>query len=479
VPPTIESVASGRKLARSLSIDVPGSDRFQTEKPAGRRRVFRFDAIAHLNDLLEIIPAEGASHLHDQNQKPSLSKEEGSMRGILSGGLLSAAIVFGLASGANARGVEDVQFSGGVYHKAVCGRVVGLVARCHARVVTDRAGNALMTKNGDGRVAGIGATDLRSAYKITANGSSSTIIAIVDAFGYDNAEADLGVYRTQFGLPACTTDNGCFKKLNQKGKQGPYPDQNVGWAQESALDLDMASAMCPNCQLWLVEANSNSFKNLAAAVDKAAALGAHVISNSYGGGDSNGAEKFEPSYNHPGVAITASTGDSGYGSQTPAAMPHVIAVGGTRLVHATNDRGWSETVWSGAGSGCSKHYDKPSWQSDKGCATRMEADVSADADPGTGVSVYGPHNNGVSGWMVFGGTSASAPLVGGIFGVNGGTVNDAETLYTASSDAFFDVTTGSNGTCKGGKKAYFCNGAVGYDGPTGLGTPNGSTAFGN
>jgi subtilase family serine protease len=397
------------------------------------------------------------------------------MRGILMGGLMSAAMVLGLASAASAD--TDVQFSGGVYHKAVCGRVIGLVARCNARVVTDKAGHEIGSRP-DQRITGFGATDLRTAYNMTATGSSSTIIAIVDAFGYDNAESDLGVYRSQYGLPACTTANGCFKKLNQKGKQGPYPDQDIGWAQESALDLDMASAMCPNCQLWLVEGDTNSFKNLAAAVDKAVELGAHVVSNSYGGSDGKGAKKFEPSYNHPGVAITASSGDAGYGSQTPAAMPHVIAVGGTHLVKDGSERGWTETVWGGAGSGCSKNYDKPEWQTDKGCSTRMEADVSAVADPATGVAVYAPNSQGVGTWLRFGGTSVSAPLIGGIFGANGGAVNDAETLYAAAG-TFNDVTSGHNGTCKGGKKAYFCNAAVGYDGPTGIGTPNGSAAFGN
>jgi len=396
------------------------------------------------------------------------------MSRLLAGGLASALIAL-VATGASAFNMP-VQKSGNVYHRAVCGRVVGNYARCFAHVVTDSKGNVIFTVHPP--VGGYGPSDLRDAYKITTDGSSATVIAIVDAFGYDNAEADLGTYRSNFGLPACTTDNGCFKKLNQKGQQKNYPAQDIGWAQESALDLDMASAMCPNCQIWLVEANTNSLKNLAASVDEAASLGAHVISNSYGGGDSKGAVAFEPSYDHPGIAITASSGDSGYGSQAPAAMPHVIAVGGTSLIHATNDRGWSETVWNGAGSGCSKHYDKPSWQTDKGCKTRMEADVSATADPSHGVAVYGPHANGVSGWMVFGGTSVAAPLVGGIFGNNGGTVSDASTIY-AHTDALFDVTSGSNGTCgTKAKKLYFCNGEVGYDGPTGFGTPNGITAFG-
>ena len=390
------------------------------------------------------------------------------MRGILTGGLLSAFVAFAIAGSASADGVER---SGNTFHKAVCGRVVGAVARCHAHVVTDSAGRMLTSVRPP--ISGKTPADLRDAYKMTATGSSSTIVAVVDAFGYDTAEADLAVYRTQWGLPDCTTANGCFKKLNQKGKQKNYPPQNNGWATESALDLDMASAMCPNCQVWLVEADTNSFQNLGKAVDTAASLGAHVISNSYGGSEGGYAPRFEHYYSHPGVAVTASTGDVGYGVQAPADMPDVISVGGTHLVADGSDRGWSETVWRGAGSGCSKQFAKPEWQKDKKCKGRMVADVSAVADPATGVAVY------VMGhWTVVGGTSVSAPLIGGIFGANGGIVDRASTLY-ANSSAFFDVTTGSNGTCHTGAKAYFCNGEVGYDGPTGLGTPNGSSAFGN
>lgn len=396
------------------------------------------------------------------------------MRGVLSGGLLSAFVMFGLSSVATA---QEIEHSGGVYHKAVCGNVVGLVARCHAHVVTDRAGVELNGNQG-GRVAGYGPTDLHTAYSITTSGSSSTIVAIVDAFGYDNAEADLGTYRTNFGLPTCTTANGCFKKLNQKGQQKKYPAQDVGWAQESALDMDMVSAMCPNCKIYLIEAKNNSLKNLAAAAAKAGTLGAHVISNSYGGGDSKGTKQFDPSYAQAGVAVTASTGDHAFaaGPQYPATSPGVIAVGGTRMTRdAGSPRGFDEVAWSGAGSGCSKVYAKPSWQTDTGCHKRMEADVSAVADPGTGVSVYGPHNNGISGWQVFGGTSVAAPLIGGIYGNNAGTVNAASNLYAHTAN-LNDVTSGNNGTCT---PSYFCTAGVGYDGPTGLGTPAGLTAFGD
>jgi subtilase family serine protease len=334
---------------------------------------------------------------------------------------------------------------------------------------------------------------LRDAYKLTDEGSPSTIIAIVDAFAYDNAEPDLGVYRAQWGLDACTTDNGCFKKLNQKGQQKDYPVFNLGWAQESALDLDMASAACPKCTIYLVEARDNSFKNLGEAVVEAASLGAHVISNSYGGGEIPRVKKLLPFYDHPGIAVTASTGDSGYGIQSPADMPSVIAVGGTALRADGSARGWTEAVWAGAGSGCSTVFKMPMWQRKlvknhselQGClktgpggiAGRMAADVSAVASPGTPVAVYGPTSETTSNWLAFGGTSVSAPLVGGIIAANGGAVDAAHTIYQ-HSHALFDVTTGTNGSCDP-YPAFLCNGEVGYDGPTGLGTPNGNKAFGN
>jgi subtilase family serine protease len=364
--------------------------------------------------------------------------------------------------------------SGSTYHVAACkAPAIGLTARCHARIVSDKFGHLIT--HVDPPISGKTPDQLRDAYKITADGNSKTIIAIVDAFGYDNAEADLAVYRKQWGLPACTTKNGCFKKLNQKGQQKNYPGQNIGWAQESALDLDMASAMCPKCTIYLVEAKTNSFKNLGAAVDMAAKLGAHVISNSYGGTENKHAKDFEVHYNHPGVAVTASTGDDGYGVQAPADMPEVIAVGGTHLVVDGSDRGWSETVWRGAGSGCSKVFAKPDWQTDSGCKGRTVGDVSADADPSTGVAVFGPNSLGIGTWLVFGGTSVAAPLVGGVLANNGGSVNAASSIY-GSPAALFDVTSGTNGTCD---PAYLCTGEVGYDGPTGLGTPNGTTAFGS
>jgi subtilase family serine protease len=389
-------------------------------------------------------------------------------------GLVALGLALGVAgtSSASAQSAVALERSGNTFHKAVCahGNPNG-TARCHAHVVTDTRGNEIDGQARPNAVpSGFGPADLRSAYAITSNGT--TTIAIVDAYGYSKAEADLAVYRAQYGLPACTTANGCFKKIDQNGGT-KYPRDDTGWSQESALDLDMASAMCPGCKLVLVEATTPSFANLAAAVNRAAVLpGVTVISNSYGGGEA-GSATYESAYNHAGKAITVSTGDSGYGVQFPASSPHVIAVGGTHLVRGGGTRGWTETAWSSGGSGCSTVYAKPSFQTDALCTRRMEADVSAVGDPNTGVAVYGPTSRNRSGWLVFGGTSVSAPLIGGVYGVTGHTPNGADTIY-AHIGSLNDVTSGTNGNCGG---TYFCTAQPGYDGPTGNGTPSGTGAF--
>ena len=359
-----------------------------------------------------------------------------------------------------------------VMHSAVCDVAPRGHTRCHSHMVMMDAQHPFATS---APAAGYTPADLRSAYKVTGTGTSSTIIAIVDAYGYPTAETDLTVYRSQFGLPACTTANGCFKKVNQRGVQGSYPAFNLGWSQETALDLDMASAMCPGCSLLLVEADTASYQNLALSVNTAASMGAHAISNSYGGSEA-GTTQYEPYYNYAGIAVTASSGDNGFGVEFPASSPHVTAVGGTSLVvNANTSRGWSETAWSGAGSGCSTVYAKPTWQTDAGCARRTVADVSAVADPNTGVAVYARASTRQAAWLVFGGTSVAAPLVAGLYGVNDTGVNYGSDPYRHTT-SLFDVTSGSNGSCGG---SYLCTAVVGYDGPTGLGTPDGVTAFGH
>jgi hypothetical protein len=319
---------------------------------------------------------------------------------------------------------------------------------------------------------GLNPVDLVSAYKLPTTGGAGQTIAIVDAMDAPNAEADLATYRSQFGLPPCTTANGCFRKVNQNGATSPLPAVDAGWAEEISLDIDMASAICPGCKILLVEASSPSTANLGAAVNRAALLGATVISNSYGGPESAGDPSTTSSfYNHPGILITASSGDSGFGVEYPAAATTVLAVGGTHLVRSTASRGWTETVWSGAGSGCSTVETKPTWQHDTGCARRTVADASAVADPATGVSVF---DSASGGWLVFGGTSVASPVVASIFALTGHGTATPQYPYTNPTQ-FFDVTSGSNGTCS---PAYLCTGAVGYDGPTGIGTPNGAAMTG-
>ena len=395
------------------------------------------------------------------------------------GASLLVAIFFGASAGASA---QLVFRSGNIFHVQACpGPVARGFARCHAHIVSDSLGRVLTFARpfqGGGAPSGYGPAQLRSAYGITGSGSPLTVVAVVDAYGYPNAASDLAVYRSTFGLPPCGT--GCFAKYNEQGGSS-YPSSNTGWDQEQALDLDMVSAMCPSCKIILVEASSASYGDLATAENEAALLGAHSIGNSYGGSES-GSQSYEPAYNHLGIAITASTGDSGYaaGPQFPATSPHVTAVGGTTLTTASNSRGWAETAWSGGGSGCSQIYGQPTWQTpvDSFCPNRTEADVSADANPSTGVAVYGPTGSGGfrrsnSGWLVFGGTSVSAQIISGIYGVNGGAVNYGQNPY-GDVGALFDVTSGNNGTCGG---SPICTAGPGYDGPTGLGTPNGPGAF--
>ncbi len=333
---------------------------------------------------------------------------------------------------------------------------------------------------------GYGPADLQSAYSLpSSTAGSGQTIAIVDAYDDPTAENDLGVYRSQYGLPSCTTANGCFKKVNENGTSTP-PNSNASWAQEISLDLDMVSAACPNCHILLVEASTASFADLGTAENTAASLGANAISNSYGGSESSSETSYDSSYyNHPGHAITVSSGDGGYGVEYPAASQYVTAVGGTSLSRASNARGWTESVWSnsstqGAGSGCSAYEPQPSWQTAISalaavCSRRAVADVSAVADPNTGVAVYDSTAYlGQSGWMVFGGTSVASPLVASVYGLagNGGSVSYGSYPYSHTS-SLWDVTTGSTASCG----SILCTAATGWDGPTGLGTPDGSSAF--
>ena len=351
-------------------------------------------------------------------------------------------------------------------NKKVCAEAPAGHASCSSRVVTDAGGKPAATT----APAGYGPADIRSAYTLNASNSTKTV-AIVDAYDDPNAESDLATYRSHYGLTPCTTANGCFRKTNQSGGT-KYPRANAGWAEEISLDIDMVSATCPGCHILLVEASSSSLADLGTAVNYAAGQPAvAAISNSYGGGEySTETADVSRYYTHPGKAITVSSGDNGYGVEFPAAANTVTAVGGTSLRRAGSARGFSETAWSGAGSGCSAYVAKPAWQKDAGCARRTVADVSAVADPNTGVAVYDTYRDG--GWLVFGGTSVSAPIVGSVYAMGNPAGSPSQPYATPAG--LFDVTSGSNGTCSPG---YLCTAGPGYDGPTGLGTPNGTSAF--
>jgi len=346
---------------------------------------------------------------------------------------------------------------------------------CFALRRTDIGGTQATTPGAivpDATPSGLNPGNLVSAYALPSSSTAATV-AIVDAQDDPNAESDLATYRSQWGLPACTTANGCFRKVNQNGATSPLPASDTGWAGEISLDVDMVSAICPSCHILLVEANSASDANLYAAEDYAASQ-AKFVSNSWGGSEYSGQTTDDAHFNHPGVAITVSSGDSGNGAEYPATSRFVTAVGGTSLRTASNSRGWSETVWNGAGSGCSALDAKPTWQTvTTNCSRRAEADVSAVADPNTGVAVY--QTFGGSGWMVYGGTSASAPIVASVYALAGtpGSGDYPASYPYAHTGNLFDVTSGSNGTCG----APQCTAGTGWDGPTGLGTPNGTAAF--
>jgi subtilase family serine protease len=326
--------------------------------------------------------------------------------------------------------------------------------------------------------SGYGPSDIRSAYALPSSGSNGRTVAIVDAYDDPTAEQDLATYRNQYGLPACTTANGCFEKIDQNGGTS-YPRKDAGWALEMSLDLDMVSATCPDCHILLVEAKSASFANLGAAVNQAAAQHPAAISNSYGGSDAPDST-YGKYYDHKGIAVTASTGDSGYqGGSYPADSSYVTAVGGTSLSKSSNSRGWTETAWSGAGSGCSLYNTAlaAAANADTGCGKRAMADVSAVADPQTGVAVYdSTAYQGRSGWFTVGGTSASSPIVASVFALAGDVPADgySNALPYGHTGNLFDVTGGSNGSCP---TTQWCQARQGWDGPTGLGTPNGPAAF--
>jgi subtilase family serine protease len=413
------------------------------------------------------------------------------------GGLLA---VLGLAGPAAAltvpTGAAGPASPGSTGWSAACGDPgtsgAGTTASCSA-VELDNASSWRGHHLGGGRFlaqttpSGYGPAELQQAYNLTqasADNGTGRTVAVVDAYDDPYAASDLSTYRAEWGLPPlctgwATRDCVTMTKVNQFGSAFPLPAPDPGWSQEISVDLDTVSAVCPHCDILLVEAASATVADLGAAEDTAAAADPVSIGNSFGVSETSSETRSDRSFTHSGIAITAAAGDDGYGVQWPASSPEVIAVGGTTLSPATGtSRGWSETAWSGDGSGCSAVEPQPAWQSRVTalravCSRRAVADVAAVADPDTGVAVYDTFD--LPGWTVFGGTSVATQIISAVYALAGGSgaTTSAAGLYAASPSAFFDVTAGSDGACG----SDLCTAGPGWDGPTGLGTPDGTSAF--
>ncbi|HEX4423665.1 MAG TPA: S53 family peptidase [Kofleriaceae bacterium] len=369
-------------------------------------------------------------------------------------------------------GDRQVDELGAIPQQPESGVCAGGVFRCKSHIRTDESNHIKPFATPQG----FGPADLQAAYKLT-GGTANGTVSIVDAYNYPNAESDLASYRSQFGLPACTVASGCLT-IDKSQNPGTAPSGD-DWTVEAALDLDMVSAACPSCKIKLVLAKDDQGTGLFTAQAQAASTGVLAISNSWGGPSDGNDLTYDTQYfTHAGVNIFIATGDNGNTGTSPdypSTSPKVIGVGGTSLTKSTSAaRGWTEGAWSGAGSSCSKLETKPSYQSvvpAAACAKRAASDVSAVADPNTGLAVF---NAGSGGWIVVGGTSAASPFVAGVFARYGlATTNDGSFPYS-NPTFWFDVTTGSNGSCS----SALCKAGSGWDGPTGLGTPNGTVISG-
>ena len=329
---------------------------------------------------------------------------------------------------------------------AVCPGPAFDAAHCHAQVETDAHGNPMASTS----PTGLSPATIKSVYGYSTSSTAGAgkTIAIVDAYDDPNAEADLAVFSSQFGLPACTTANGCFKKVNQTGGTS-YPRKDAGWALEISLDVQWAHAIAPGAKILLVEASSNSFTNLLAAEDYAKTH-AQYVSNSWGASEFSGENAYDSHFSQSGVSFFVSAGDAGLPAEYPSASPNVISVGGTTL-HFSGSTFTGETGWSSGGGGCSAYENATAAQAafgqygQAGCAgKRATPDLSLDGDPASGVSVYDSvRYQGQQGWFRVGGTSASSPMIAARSAI-AGTVVDAAAVY-GSGITYRDITSGNNG----------------------------------
>jgi hypothetical protein len=405
----------------------------------------------------------------------------------------AAAVVLASAVSAGATSANARPDAAGVVSRpqamtAACPPATPGHERCFALYAPQYSVNAAIAAGVRGPAAtpaGLSAADIESAYKLPVSRNPQQTVAVVDAYSTPGLAADLNVYRTEYRLGACTAASGCLRVVNQEGAASPLPPPGVsnGWALETALDVSMISAACPHCKILVVEADDDSIAALAAAEDTAARLGAQVISNSYGTQESGLAQSYANAYDQPGHAIVVASGDDGFGPVNfPANLETVTAVGGTELTKSDGPRGWTEQVWNAGGgagaSGCSAYVVKPTWQHDPHCAMRTVTDVSAVA---WDVPIY---NKSYGGWLTAAGTSVAAPLIAGVYGLAGNAATIKPGYEYRHAGSMFDVTKGTNvisihgviisNTCGGD---YLCVAGQGYDGPTGLGTPDGIGAF--
>jgi subtilase family serine protease len=381
---------------------------------------------------------------------------------------------------------------------------------CQAEAVTTAPGSETLLSTAV--PVGYGADDLAAAYHLPDAGSGAKgTIAIIDAGAYPTLEADLTTYRTQYGLPACTAASGCLKVVDQHGGPALTPaaelpeviyEEHV--AVETALDMQLASAACPSCnlielQVPVVDAVAGdaaqdhaAMADFGDAVNTAARLGATAVSISYQFPSYPDVEFGKPGLDlfHPGMAVLASSGDGGYQGNEHTGWPQnlswVVSVGGTSLLESGGK--YTDIVWSGTGSGCETDLPgaigAPAAVSAVCGGHRAASDVSAVADPGTGVAVfdsYSPFSGQPFNWLVVGGTSASSPFVSGLYarGAHPSQVLGPNTLYTAPAGAFTDVTLGQNApahACPAATPAL-CVAQPGWDAPTGVGVPNGLSGF--
>jgi subtilase family serine protease len=348
---------------------------------------------------------------------------------------------------------------------------------------------AAVAAAGPAHGAGLTPAQIHRAYALPKTSPVARTIAIIVPYHTPTAAKDLATFSKRFRIAACTTANGCFRVVNQRGQATPPPADptNGQWVTESALGVQTARGVCQNCRILLVETDTDGRADLTEAVSTAVKLGAKVVVSTFLLADPGGSRK---AFSHPGVAITVASGDSGYfeGGFYPAALPGVVAVGGTRLYRDAQGRYKRETVWNeGSGqttsSGCATFTPVPSYQRLEakavGCGTRRSiVDVAAVAWPGAQIYTSTPVQ-GEKGWGEVGGTSFSTPLIAGVFALAGGVskgVTAPARLYGnfhARAGGLHDVTAGTNGSCK----KPICAARKGYDGPTGIGTPRGLAAF--